>query len=277
MDAIRNDPKWNNGNYTEQPVEGLTDAEHLLILVGLAPLQIQKTAPTREAADKYLADRIAAALKTADANDMLYYFDSSRDYNPEPRLDQIRVPVMAVNSADDFINPPELGIMERDIQRVAKGKYVLIPISDETRGHGSHTVAKLWKQYLEELLKESEPGSPAEASAVQPAATGPCASLSAPDVGPVFQTGPGLTNPKPLSTPQPDFPRGVIATSGGAKVCILVGPDGLVHAAKALSASDPAFSDATLQAVRRWRFKPAMKDGMPVAVRLPVETTFSRY
>ena len=156
MDAIRGDPQWQNGKYTSEPKEGLTDAEHLLILVGSAPLQMQKQAPTREAAEKLLEQRIDAALRTVDANDMLYQFDSSRNYNPDPQLEKIRVPVMAVNSADDFINPPELGIMEREIKRVAKGKYVLIPISDETRGHGTHTIANVWKQYLAELLQESE-------------------------------------------------------------------------------------------------------------------------
>jgi len=285
IDAIRNDPKWNEGNYTEEPIEGLTDAEHLLIIVGLAPLQAQKTTGTREAAEKLLADRTAAALKTADANDMLYYFDASLDYNPEPDLEKIRVPVMAVNSADDFINPPELGIMERDIRRVAKGHYVLIPISDETRGHGSHTVAKLWKEHLAELLQESQGQPPAAAPTQaaagpsQPPATGPCASLTAPDLGPIYSPGPGITNPKPISTPEPEYPeelRRSSTTFGGAKVCILIGADGLVHAAQAVSAAHPAFANATLATVRQWRFKPAMKDGAPVAVRVMVETTFDR-
>lgn len=279
IDAIRNDPKWNNGDYTEEPTEGLTDAEHLLIIVGLAPLQAQKNQGTREAAEELLADRTAAALRNADANDMLYYFDASRDYNPEPTLEKIRVPVMAVNSADDFINPPELGIMERDIKRVARGKYVLIPISDETRGHGSHTIAKLWKDKLAELLQESERGGSAANADEQPAATGRCASLTAPDVGPIYEPGKGVTTPKPISMPDPEFPRELRnspVTFGGAKVCILVGPDGVVHAAKALTAAHPAFADATLAAVRQWRFKPAMKDGVPVAVRVVAETSFER-
>ncbi len=90
---------------------------------------------------------------------MIYAFDASRVYNPAPRLDRIRAPLVAVNTADDQINPPELGILEREIKKVPRGKFILIPISNATRGHGSHTIASLWKQYLEELLKESEPAS----------------------------------------------------------------------------------------------------------------------
>src|SRR5207248_956518 len=155
MDSIRNDPNWQNGDYTTEPKEGRIAAEHILLLAGSAPLQMQKQAPTREAAEKLLDQRVETALRNADANDMLYYFDASRNYNPDPQLEKIRVPLMAVNSADDFINPPELGSMEREIMRVSKGKYVLIPISDQTRGHGTHTIANVWKEYLEAILDES--------------------------------------------------------------------------------------------------------------------------
>lgn len=273
IDAIRNDPKWNNGDYTAEPTEGLTDAEHLLIIVGLAPLQAQKNQGTREAAEKLLADRTAAALRSADANDMLYYFDASRDYNPEPNLEKIKAPVMAVNSADDFINPPELGIMERDIKRVAKGRYVLIPISDETRGHGSHTVAKLWKNYLAELLQESEPGRRPAQSGTN-ASTG--AGCVAQDVGQIFTVGNGVSQPRALFNPQPQFPDQMreARREGGATVCVIVGGDGFVHAAQVIRADDPSFGENSLEAVRRWRFEPAMRDGQPVAVRVQVETSF---
>jgi homoserine O-acetyltransferase len=99
---------------------------------------------------------VSARLASTDANDMLYAFDASRDYDPAPGLEKIKAPLIAVNSADDQVNPPELGIMEREIQRVKRGRYVLIPISDKTRGHGTHSLPELWKQYLAEMLAEAE-------------------------------------------------------------------------------------------------------------------------
>ena len=156
MDAIRNDPEWNNGEYTKQP-RGLADALHILMIMGSVPLQWQKDYPTRDAADKYLEDRIATLMKEDDANDCLYQVDASRNYDPQPKLAAIKAPLLAVNSADDQINPPELGILEREIKNVAHGRAVVIPISDATRGHSSHTWAVLWKDYLVELLDESRP------------------------------------------------------------------------------------------------------------------------
>jgi homoserine O-acetyltransferase len=156
MDSIRNDPEWNNGDYTKQP-RGLADAIHILMIMGSSPLQMQKDAPDRDSADKYLEDRVERLMKEDDANDCLYQIDSSRDYNPQPKLGTIKAPLLAVNSADDQINPPELGILEREIKNVPHGRAVVIPISDATRGHGTHTWAALWKDHLVELLKESEP------------------------------------------------------------------------------------------------------------------------
>jgi len=156
MDSIRNDPEWNNGNYTKQP-RGLADAIHILMIMGSSPLQMQKDAPDRDSADKYLEDRVERLMKEDDANDCLYQIDSSRDYNPQPKLGTIKAPLLAVNSADDQINPPELGILEREIKNVPHGRAIVIPISDATRGHGTHTWAALWKDQLVELLKESEP------------------------------------------------------------------------------------------------------------------------
>jgi homoserine O-acetyltransferase len=156
MDSIRNDPEWNNGDYTKQP-RGLADAIHILMIMGSSPLQMQKDAPDRDTADKYLEDRVARLMKEDDANDCLYQIDSSREYNPQPKLGTIRAPLLAVNSADDQINPPELGILEREIKNVPHGRAVVIPISDATRGHGTHTWAALWKDELVKLLQESEP------------------------------------------------------------------------------------------------------------------------
>jgi homoserine O-acetyltransferase len=156
LDAIRNDPAWMGGEYKEEPRQGLTAAINVLLLMGSAPLPWQKQASTRDAADRFYEERLRAQLARTDANDMLYQFDASREYDPAPKLEAIKVPLVAVNSADDMINPPELGIMEREIKRVRRGRYVLIPISDQTRGHGTHTLAAVWQQHLAALLEESK-------------------------------------------------------------------------------------------------------------------------
>jgi len=155
MDDIRTDPEWNNGEYKTQP-HGLASAEEMLIIMGSAPLRMQKEEPTREKADAYLEERVSQGMKSTDANNMLYYFDASRNYNPEPQLEKIIAPLTAINSADDQINPPELKIIDKDIVRVKNGKYVLLPITDETRGHGTHTWPAIWQQHLAELLQRSE-------------------------------------------------------------------------------------------------------------------------
>ena len=155
MDGIRSDPAWKNGDYTRQPQQGLRLAEDLLILVGIAPLVDQTQAPTRDAADRLADGRLRSRMASVDANDVLYQLDASRNYNPAPKLETIRVPVMAVNSADDFINPPELGILEHEIARVMRGCAVVVPITDQTRGHGTHTIAAVWGNYLRDLLRSS--------------------------------------------------------------------------------------------------------------------------
>jgi homoserine O-acetyltransferase/O-succinyltransferase len=154
-DAIRTDPEWRQGDYTTEP-HSLRLAAEILFFMGSNPRLRYEQAPTLEKADKVLADDADGAMRTKDANDVLYAAESSRDYDPGPGLESIRAPLIAVNTADDLINPPDLGILEREIKRVPHGKAVLLPESPETRGHGSHTIAKLWKQYLEELLKESQ-------------------------------------------------------------------------------------------------------------------------
>ena len=152
MDAIRNDPEWKGGEYAAEPRQSLRTALDLLLIAGSAPLLMQKTLPTRDAADKYLDGYFAARLPGLDANDLLYQVNASRNYDPSAGLEKIRARVMYVNSADDFNNPPELGIAEREIRRVAGAKFVVIPISDATHGHGTHTWAAVWKGYLAELL-----------------------------------------------------------------------------------------------------------------------------
>src|SRR5438874_2315446 len=155
MDAIRGDPAWNGGEYTAEPREGLTAAIDVLMLMGSSPLAWQAQAPTRDAADAFYEEALRKRLASADANDMLYAFDASRDYDPSPRLESIEAPLVAVNSADDVINPPELGILEKQIQRVRRGKAVLLPITPQTRGHGTHSLPAIWKQHLADLLQRS--------------------------------------------------------------------------------------------------------------------------
>ena len=155
MDAIRNDPDYDGGNYTEQP-GGLRIAGEMLYIMGGNPILHFRRAPTVEVADRALDDYADSFVRTLDANDVLYAFASSSDYDPAPDLEKIKAPLIAVNSADDLINPPELGILEKQIKRVPHGRAIIIPLSDETVGHGSHTKAVLWKDYLEELLEESE-------------------------------------------------------------------------------------------------------------------------
>ena len=155
MDAIRNDPEWKGGEYTAEPQQALRTVLDFLLIAGSAPLYMQKTLPTRDAADKYLDDYFKTRLPGLDANDFLYQVNASRNYDPFPQLEKIVAQVMYINSADDFINPPELGIADREIKRVKNGQFILLPISDETRGHGTHTRAVAWKQYLAELLQKS--------------------------------------------------------------------------------------------------------------------------
>lgn len=156
IDGIRQDPDWKNGDYTTQPRAALQISSDFLIIAGSAPILMQKNYPTREAADQFVEQATKRNMEHIDANDFLYAVASSRNYNPEPKLGTIKVPVMFVNSADDFINPPELGIAEQEIKKVKKGKFVLIPASDQTHGHGTHTWAAIWQQYLRELLEESK-------------------------------------------------------------------------------------------------------------------------
>jgi len=151
IDSIRNDPAWNGGNYTAQP-PGVEGAARTLVLMAGSTMQAQKDAPTRDAADALLVQQMKSRSSGVDANDMLYYFDASREYDPSPGLERITAPLLAINSADDLINPPELGLMEKLMPRVAKGKYVLLPITSETRGHGTHSWPVLWQPYLKEWL-----------------------------------------------------------------------------------------------------------------------------
>jgi homoserine O-acetyltransferase len=157
IQAIKNDPDWKNGEYKTQP-EGLIAARNIRSIMTGSALQFQKENPTAETADTAL-EAIAEAALRGDANDTIYQYEASTGYNPAPMLEKIRAPLFAINSADDEINPPELGILEREIQRVKRGRYILIPLSGETRGHQTYNRAGLWKNHLLELLHISEPPS----------------------------------------------------------------------------------------------------------------------
>jgi len=156
MDAVRDDPEWKNGDYTTQPGAALKTAAEMFLIAAGSALQMQKTMPTRAKTDDAVDEFAKHFVSTHDANDFLYAVDASRNYNPAPDLEKITVPVMFVNSADDFINPPELGIAEKEIKRVEKGHFVLIATSEQTHGHGTHTWAAIWQQYLKQLLDESQ-------------------------------------------------------------------------------------------------------------------------
>ena len=155
VDAIRNDPEFDNGDYMRQP-EGLRVAIEMLLFMGSNSMIRQKTLPTRAQVDDYIDKAVATNMAVFDANDLAYALDASWDYDPSADLGKIRAPLLAINSADDLINPPELGTLEAGVKRVPHGRSIVIPLSGETVGHGTHTKAVLWKSYLVELLNETK-------------------------------------------------------------------------------------------------------------------------
>jgi homoserine O-acetyltransferase/O-succinyltransferase len=159
MDSITRDPAWKNGDYSEEPRQGLAGAINILMMMTSSPLQWHRLGPTRDAADKWYEDQIKARLANTDANDMLYHYNASREYDPSANLDRITAAVLAINSADDVVNPPELGLMEKLMPRVKRGRYVLIPTSDRTRGHGTHSLPAVWGNYLAEFLNSLTPNT----------------------------------------------------------------------------------------------------------------------
>jgi len=159
IESVKHDPAWKNGEYTSQPVEGLRGAEAMLLIMGSSPLQMQKNYPTRAQAEKDVDDYMARTIIHVDANNLIYYVNASRNYNPEPKLSTIVAPALWINSADDFINPPELAqqiISARVLPKMAETKFIILPITDATRGHGTHTQAAVWKDELVKFMAETE-------------------------------------------------------------------------------------------------------------------------
>ena len=159
MDSITRDPNYKGGEYTQEPREGLVGAINILMMMTSSPIGWHRAAPTRDAADEWYENQIKTRLATTDANDMLYQFNASRDYDPSSNLEKITAHVLAINSADDVVNPPELGLMEKLMPRVKHGRYVLLPTTEQTRGHGTHSLPAVWGRYLGEFLKELTPAS----------------------------------------------------------------------------------------------------------------------
>src|SRR5687768_5376775 len=153
IDAIEKDPTWQHGDYTDQP-RGLSSAIGFLFMATSVPLQWQKQFPTIAETDKWVAEQVASRTKNTDANDMLYHYHAIEDYNPAPHLSKIVVPLLAINSADDFVNPPELPMMEALIKQVKKGRFILLPITDATRGHGTHSLPAIWGDELVKFMAE---------------------------------------------------------------------------------------------------------------------------
>jgi homoserine O-acetyltransferase/O-succinyltransferase len=157
IEAIKQDPAWMGGEYKTEPVQGLRNANEMFLIMGSSPLQMQKQAPTRDAAEGHVDQTLTRTVAATDANDLVFYTNASRNYDPSPNLEKIATPVLWINSADDFINPPELGIAEREVKRMPHARFILLPISDATRGHGTHTVAAVWKDYLAEFMESTKP------------------------------------------------------------------------------------------------------------------------
>jgi homoserine O-acetyltransferase/O-succinyltransferase len=156
IQAIKLDPAWMNGEYKTQPVEGLRNANEIIFIMGSSPLQMQKQAPTRKQAEEYVDRYLQRVMASTDANNMVFYLNASRNYDPEPKLETIKAPVLWINSADDFINPRNLPVPQQALKRMPTARFRLIPETPETHGHGTHTWAKFWKQDLSALLARSQ-------------------------------------------------------------------------------------------------------------------------
>ncbi|MBV9608853.1 MAG: alpha/beta fold hydrolase [Acidobacteria bacterium] len=263
MDAIRTDPGWNNGEYKQQP-RSIYTAVDLLLIAGSAPVYLQAKYPTREQADAYLAEYVKNRSANLDANDLLYAVDSSRSYDPSSKLEEIVAPVMFVNSADDFINPPELGIAEREIKRVKRGKFILLPISEQTRGHGTHTVAAVWKPYLAGLLSES----------ASPTAGANASSMPAPAGASTTPTciAPPTAELQIIKYVEPRFTSGA-STRGTVVLSGTVDESGHLRNLDVV-AGHPFLSSPIMEAASQWIVQAYCPAGKPVATPVLLSTSW---
>lgn len=205
IDAVQNDPDYQNGFYTAQP-GGLREAMYPLIFMVSSPLQYQNEAPTREAAETMLDEMVERYASRLDANDLVWAFDASRFYNPAPHLDKITAPLLAINSADDQVNPPELGLLESHIDRVPNGEAVTLGISPLTRGHGTHSLPSLWGPYLARLLASTGPKASPSATTTLMTPAADAWQQRAPDAYTArFETTEGLFR---IAVQREDAPRG---------------------------------------------------------------------
>jgi homoserine O-acetyltransferase len=159
IDSITHDPAYKNGDYTEQPHAALVGAVNILMMMTSSPIAWHTSNPTRDAADAWYEAQVKSRVAATDANDMLYHYNASRDYDPSPGLEKITAHLLAINSADDVVNPPELGIIEKLMPRVKHGRYILLPTTAQTRGHGTHSLPAIWGKHLAEFLNELTPAA----------------------------------------------------------------------------------------------------------------------
>jgi homoserine O-acetyltransferase len=157
IDNIMSDPEWKNGDYTSPPLRGMRAAVGQLFIMTSAPLVQLNAAPTRERADSSIMAYVDRQSRALDANDVIYAFESSRLYDPSPQLERVKARVLFINSADDFVNPPELGVIEKLMPRLPTTRFILLPITSETRGHGTHSRPAVWHDYLAEFMKSLPP------------------------------------------------------------------------------------------------------------------------
>jgi homoserine O-acetyltransferase len=266
IDAIEQDHTWMNGDYQEQP-RGLANAIGFLMIATSAPLQWQKQFPTIAAADRYVADQIAARSKNTDANDMLYYFHAIEDYNPAPHLSKITAPLLAINSADDFVNPPELPMMRELIAQVKRGRFVLLPITDETRGHGTHSLPAIWGPELARFLAEIESAAAPGAPPAQEFGAG------------AYRPGPDITLPRVVREVKPAYTRAALQAQIQGSVwleCVIM-PDGTVGDVRVTTSLDRVLGldQEAINAARQWRFTPGTRLGKPVPVIVTMSLSFT--
>jgi homoserine O-acetyltransferase len=252
-DAITLDPEYAGGDYKKQP-RGVATAYQILALVGSNPVERQRQYPTGPTAEKYM-DEVAQLPRHEDGNDLAYALDSSLGYDPRPRLSSIQAPLLAINFADDLINPPELGILESAIKEVPNGRAILVPAGPNTHGHGTHTYAEVWKEHLQQFLQQTSPPGVFHVSKT------------------AADTSPWVYQPDPPYTESARKAR----VEGTVVLWASIAVDGTVKDLGVQRSLRPDLDESAVNTVKTWRFKPAMKNGMAVPVRINIEVNFKLY